>query len=1752
MKNSVDIEDDETDLIWDKLCVAVNRNDATIVAKVLQCRKLHSLSVHDPLLCSSALADQLLLQVENELSIFSIDMNCALSIELDGVHDISELQPRKCDAPTSGIKVKALLISPSLYETPWKMCCSFVQFMHENGSIQISAGQGTYPDSSSLAETAVSSIHRSGITDIQCFLRQVVTAWWDEEKKQTSAAISTASPSPGRRRSIRPINDEVLSERNPRYWMLKLVEIAVDPLFCGGKEENDALTPESIQQTSHEDWIMSQELISTIVSLSNDVEQSVLHAVLDLLFPIDDKRKVRSNSLLRWIGLATEIRSFLREKDWKRLYSSTQDVLQKYPHPIPSEHWPNLVEKFFMVSVMKTTDSIFDWQNLMFTSLVIATRNLETGISFGQIEAKLQSCLSSLSLYVLQDWATQLLALTADSLYLNASISSSNFKYVQTNVVLLVWSSSQRSASQQMVSRLVARAFDETKSSALSYTKENYLNTKCWEHVMEMTLGPRRKRKFSKSLTCFRSRGDTDLRRQGIAKALRDLFDDVRYAGQGTFRRLSTDEADLTATTLTEASSFLLRSLFICSHESPASVSMEHAAKRAQLWLQFVNESVLQSQSNDSLLDFIVAIAVLVTVYSEVPKTRTVLVRNMLQTLKAKFAANIYLSCVVYTTVMRVVIASSSEDTGTDSYDKISAFDVMSELFAQPFPFELYCDLARALVLLPAGRRALLSAAEKRFVRRSSQAAKTSRHMNQRMTEEILCCLFALLQMIQKPIWDDIAVTSWLILSNIIIENSGNLPSRIRTWLFQELKGLVLKGKFIQDVDNHLLRVCFVRLLFVLGSTDFRHRTCTEDIFCIFDLIFTIIYNELLHINIEEKDIKYRVLNRCVFNLSNLIGAKCLEYKSIMKDVGICDDAARTLTNDLDESSISTVFAFYCLSLALRSNGSENIFFDEVNLPSIDEFIQFLIDGERKELNMSHLSDSSSPWFIARSHIDFTDNIYPEGKQFKLLTPQIRLPLYDIVISLLMGPKWWINARCERSIPSRQSLYLCGQLVSAFIVKRRLSDSLDDIKDRFANIETSSGPMFRSFLGFCTFILPIMRQKITTKSHFVLTNEMLAATLDLCDPLSLRFGPYDGSFSSGPRLECFYDLYKAIAEEKSSVDLIRYLECCCSGGGVTIRSISLKVPDDIYCFVRRLRTSIFRCISLGIAECIHQYESDGQTLILRNEIDMDEEFSLDSLIRFIRSLSVDIYVGLSEGLSGGLTHDLYVAIIDSMEQLTQLVLKSLKSDGAFEFSLLSSLISACIAVSKGLEFVLCNFSLHQAAALKKTLFLCAGALPSAIRWTRRHSSFSDNYQDATNPVACELFEQLSNILKSKAEFVCVMRTSWDIVAGSEHIGGIRYLSDSDDEVSELSDGFTDVVKSQRLLPEVVDQADKMNVKLLLRTERSWVWSLCCLLEVFEDDWAESFSLIQHTTAESIFSGNLSKRYVEIRQRELALTMKAIGQVFQETKSQKSPTQGLGAVASVYVVHLPSPAKLKLCGAVDRIVVTLQKSIKVVLLHLQADYADYETLVSIASNPSFLEAFSCFYGWLSVCVKNTDLYSGIQKWYMAEKAAGTSPDENHVEDVSVLSRLPKLYFRLEELFTSLQQLSQILKPQATRFKRAEISPFLTTIDNLIQSYEIDCYVSFRGLISKKLAFLKEEQLQVQRDFGMLTSDDMINKKNRKRTIDIAKRMKRERRRKLIRSRNFVVDTWLQADRVTGEDEVVDDDPYADLEDFLVDG
>jgi hypothetical protein len=1797
MNNSVDY--DNHALLWNQLCDAANRNDATAVSSILHCRKLQSPSIDDPLLCSSVFVDRLLQDIQQQFVIVTAsDKDDGMSVKDDAI-DHSKLELRDLEAICSihiSSAFKALLISPSIYETPWKLCCAFVEFMHQSSIIQ---GSMIIRTRLSKNEITLSSLYRSCITDIQCFLQQVVTSWWDEDKKQSAADIMTSPTSSSlslsagtggsyRRRSVRAMHDEVLSERNPRHWMLQLVQLVVDPLLV----TSDVVDTEGVGvlQTSPEAWTMSLELISTVVSLSNDIEKSLLHAILDLLFGHESK-KIRWDSILRWINVASELRLFLRDDDWKSIYTAIQNALLIQPCPIPTHHWSSLVGHLFSAGVMekklttsvKHTAFVLCWHELILQFLLLGTISGQGDVPapYIQMEVTLRSCLASLPSHALHHWALKIFNIGSNVSLVGSTAGTSRLMFIEANVTLLVWCASQQSGSL-LVSRLVAIAFDGYKSSNTKSLSASVplsdLNTECWNRLMQLVVPM----SLMKNHPISRFRGyakysnDADVRQRCTVKALRELFEGVMYNGKGTFKRHVSDDVDYSTTVLTGISSFVLQSIYFDASQSLTSGGKGgcQETERSQMWLRCVN-GTLQSRVTEGFLDFVVAIVVFVTIYFETPNIRPFIARILLQTLSTKSDTNNNFACVVYTIVITVVLTPSLQDN-LPVHDTLSDLDAISGLLVQPLPFALFCDIAQALSPLQSARNIMMANIRKQIdgVTLTTQTSnKVPIHYKiQRNHESYMCSLFSLILLLQKSAWGNFEVTAWLILSDIIVDNKAHLPFLTRTWIFQELRESITKGKFQMRALSHLLRACLVRLTDFVGPVllddqepsplDQRfagsrmvQTTQTEDIVGLFNLVFTILHYECKEGNDAESVALYNALNRCRYILSDLIGIECHQTtQNAMEDVRTSDNAPSTVTEVSVESNFPCIVAFYCLALAFRPGGGEKILFDGIALLPHDEIRRSLVRRELEELQISRESITSSGWLVSRHHSTSISNL-DEEHGFKKQPTTIILALCDVVVSLFMGPKRWIDSNFNGSFTDQwyKSPRLCTQVTALFSLKRRLNEALDEEYGSQVNVAQyqEAEALERSFSCFCEVIVPFLKENLVSQSNFMHTDEMLSVTLDLCDMLSIRSATDFGAPSS-QRLEYFFSLYYAVAEENAAIRCIGYLESRSKDGSVTIRNFSLKVPDDIDCFVRRLRTSFFRCLTHGFVDYIKftENESSGNVLKIWEHEGSAFALPLESIVRYLESVANDIAIGLAEGASGGLTHDLYVSMIDSIDQCANFLLKCLKSTSKIELEFLVPVSSVCVTISNRLEGILCNFALQQATALKKTLSLCAGTLPSVVRWCRRHPAFaSDSNQVISMSNASGLFEQLIGVLKRKAELDCSFRLSWEHVAGKDHLGGMKYLSDSDDEVSELSDGFADLVKSHRELPRNIDQSCGIKSTLLLRTERSWTWSLCCVLEAFEYDWAESFSLIHNVPETSQFENKLS-RDIEIRQNELTLSINCICQLFHCTRSQSTVAES--TIATVYAVHMPTNAKVKLCSTVDRIVATLQKSMKQLLSQAQAQLnPGYAGICCL----SFSEALSCLNAWLSMQSCHTELCTGVQQWYLSEKllSAGVSRDAKGMlaEDVSMLRRLPKLFFRCEELQTSLLKLSQNMHRHASSLKRGDSTLLLEMIDSIISKARPGS-LSFQELLLTKLAFLKQEQHHINDVFGLSSSDDTSSGKKRKRAIDVANRIQKERRQRVVRSRNSVVDMWLQADRETGEEETLNDDAYADLEDFLVDG
>ena len=175
-------------------------------------------------------------------------------------------------------------------------------------------------------------------------------------------------------------------------------------------------------------------------------------------------------------------------------------------------------------------------------------------------------------------------------------------------------------------------------------------------------------------------------------------------------------------------------------------------------------------------------------------------------------------------------------------------------------------------------------------------------------------------------------------------------------------------------------------------------------------------------------------------------------------------------------------------------------------------------------------------------------------------------------------------------------------------------------------------------------------------------------------------------------------------------------------------------------------------------------------------------------------------------------------------------------------------------------------------------------------------------------------------------------------------------------------------------------------------------------------------------------------------------------------------------------------------------------------------------------------------WLSMDTSNgVEITRGIRIWLSAERAhlEQRMQGGTHVAEGTILKKLRKLEQRADELETSLHRLGRSL--DRTKSNGASLD-FVKSVDAITG-------LQLQRIVTRKLKSLDRHHSTLE--------VDSVKKKKRKVTEELEKRAQRERKRQTIRSRNRVVDKWLQLDKSIEED-TRRNDAFADLEDFLVDG
>jgi hypothetical protein len=290
-----------------------------------------------------------------------------------------------------------------------------------------------------------------------------------------------------------------------------------------------------------------------------------------------------------------------------------------------------------------------------------------------------------------------------------------------------------------------------------------------------------------------------------------------------------------------------------------------------------------------------------------------------------------------------------------------------------------------------------------------------------------------------------------------------------------------------------------------------------------------------------------------------------------------------------------------------------------------------------------------------------------------------------------------------------------------------------------------------------------------------------------------------------------------------------------------------------------------------------------------------------------------------------------------------------------------------------------------------------------------------------------------------------------------------------------------------------------------------------------------------TTSEISDCFDLDSRYLARRQEGLHCSMEVLCCYVRSAEIDSEVTNDN---TRVLAQDLPNAFKLKLVVCLDKLLLVLARSLRLLLIYCQTGRYCSETLS---------EAVSAVVAWISD--ERLDLIAGLRRWNSAERlsAKAQKPGQRGVD--KVLGRFPKTMSRIDEVETLLQRLvdaevSWTTKAsiQASRYR---------TVEEVIEQSIVDESARRAFSLEKGMkGHLASARASRPRDGTYFT--EIAGRKRRKvQQHNIAKRMRRERRQPVPRSRNRVVDNWLQADQ-DQKDEASDDDAYVDLEDFLVEG
>ena len=1209
------------------------------------------------------------------------------------------------------------------------------------------------------------------------------------------------------------------------------------------------------------------------------------------------------------------------------------------------------------------------------------------------------------------------------------------------------------------------------------------------------------------------------------------------------------------------------------AHESRGFVKKKHssALTRAIRLVNMVDQII--ASSPDELISTARAFSSIIktVAYFELPGCRTFLERKIEKGLSKPSA----IQSIYFSTLRMITYSALKKDSDNEMARRW--FGIIQRNI--PASHSKYVHLLRSI--LPDGRSGILRIS-KTFIEPLYSSWGAGEYENQtveeksepKMQKRIIDGLQGLLELIRAEQWGKIENDAWMTLSDLIVDDPP-LPLDHRQWLLKTLISFVCNDYFHFEVADRILRATTTRISsFFLEYEDDSKILASpkeiEEIKLLHRLIAILLQYfgtkdelENYHIHLAQgREVLLRAI--LLYKKGQLVGNQF--HHIISKQY-------HSVANRGSSSFFPCWFVFLKINLYLldhiMSKGSKMKTFGHLENSSmnykisLEHLVSNIKQMERLTLINDGSIDESDGWILP---------IWPQSEMTGDLTSTF--PCLDLLLEFLFLVP----------LPAPESLDLDNPLswkvitASGFLLKQQ--GISEKTKDPVLSIETIRKTAGR-FLSTSSFLF---RSAIDTDCGISALDELLTPIVSYCSALRLALEANEFA-DCGKIVGSLWNLYQAVASEKASVKIVKYLEAHLSEsrdeaakqdhrGFFFLTSISTESEIDET--VRKLRLSCLRpflsCLSfltsLPEEEIWNMGESSSLTRSLTGGI--------------LGALVTDLRAGL-EGHSGGIPRTLYIQYCMCIEECGSL-LNELR-DVDFD----SSVLNLFREVTATLSDILVEIPLRDAVLFRTTFILAVAIFPSMSRdLVRRCLCDADDEkppETVGNVLLADsvLFDDVLNdsidILTRWAALRDPCSIPWLDIAGIDHSEEKDDTAPLREDRQQAPNTFYSDEEADREIPRVVhvpspprsrhkssSSRRKNPRKIRLCTKELWSWTLSCSLLGLEQNWLESERTIQELHAVSSpaslaeWKTFFVRRTVDwryffgARTSRLQKSLIQINLLFRASQGLQQNPSGNHTILDMMAMNLPSAPRLRFCCLIECVSRVLLLSIRTFCSFLREEIRNFERDLSV------FESVSCLMAWLTVdeapekdfSVGVFRLLGIVSRKSPPGEVLSTSKKEDKAE---LFERVSIVSSEVHKLYLELKELQKVLRDRG--------------VDSFVAKELFGSFLEGRrhGSISSELLRclgLKLHALEqvIPNEFKTTSLPDFpssgLEGLDKKRgTSNTRKAAKRPKKRKVQstgrKNRNKVVDIFMNLDQGTdGARRNSTKDAYADLEDFLVEG